>query len=152
MSREIPRGVRYASLEEEALLSLVRTSNELWQGFAGVLRPSELSATQYHALRVLRDAGPEGLPCGEIGGRMVTSEPDMTRLLDRLEDRGLARRSRSPKDRRVVTARITDDGLALLSRLDGPVESALARQLGHLGDRRLRRLVDLLEAARGQGG
>ncbi len=141
---EHPTAASRHRLEEETFLSLVRTSNELWQGFAAVLRPSEISPTQYNALRILRDAGSRGLPCGAIAERMVSPEPDMTRLLDRLEDLGLTTRARSPADRRRVVARITGEGLDLLAKLDEAVESALARQLGHLGDQRLRQLVVLL--------
>ena len=91
---------------------------------------------------------PNGLPCGEIASRMITRDPDITRLLDRLEKRGLISRCRETKDRRMVMARITPEGLKLLSRLDEPVEEAHRRQLGHLGQERLRALAELLEAAR----
>ncbi|HUJ80360.1 MAG TPA: MarR family transcriptional regulator, partial [Candidatus Acidoferrales bacterium] len=84
----------------------------------------------------------------EIAGRMITRDPDVTRLLDRLERRGLISRSRETRDRRTVITRITPEGLKLLSRLDGPVRAAHRRQLGHLGRNRLRALTGLLAAAR----
>jgi DNA-binding MarR family transcriptional regulator len=97
-------------------------------------------------LRILRGAI-EGLPCGEIANRMITRDPDITRLLDRLERRGLIARSRETRDRRMVTARITPPGLKLLARLDEPVQEAHRRQLGHLGRERLRALTELLHAS-----
>ena len=103
--------------------------------------------TQYNVLRILRGA-PEGCTCGEIAKRMITREPDITRLLDRLEKRGLISRCRQTDDRRVVLTRITPEGLELLAGLDEPVQTAHRSQLGHLGRERLRTLVDLLRACR----
>jgi len=91
---------------------------------------------------------PEGLPCGEIGNRMITRDPDITRLLDRMEKRSLISRCREAQDRRTVLTRITPEGLKLLSRLDEPVQNAHRAQLGHLGRERLKALCDLLRAAR----
>jgi DNA-binding MarR family transcriptional regulator len=121
----------------------------LSRGLVQVLKTEDLSATQYNVLRILRGA-PEGLPCGEIASRMITRDPDVTRLLDRLEKRGLISRCRETKDRRTVMARITPDGLKLLSRLDEPVQAAHRKQLGHLGRERLRVLTELLRAFRSQ--
>jgi len=103
--------------------------------------------TQYNVLRILRGS-PEGLSSGEIGRRMITREPDITRLLGRLEKRKLITRRRQAEDRRTVVARITPVGLALLGRLDEPVEQAHRRQLGHLGPKRLEQLSELLAACR----
>ncbi len=136
-----------ASPEEAVFLDLLRTTDLLSRGAIHVLKAEDLSATQYNVLRILRGA-PEGLACGEIAGRMITRDPDVTRLLDRLEKRGLISRSRETKDRRTVMTRITPDGLKLLSRLDGPVRAAHRRQLGHLGRNRLRALTELLRVAR----
>jgi len=113
----------------------------------GVLRGEELSPTQYNVLRILRGAL-EGLPCGEIAHRMITRDPDVTRLLDRLERRGLISRCRETKDRRTVMARITPEGLKVVGRLDEPVLAAHRRQLGHLGRERLAALTELLTVAR----
>ena len=137
--------------EEAAYLDLLRTCDLLSRGPAQVLKTEELSTTQYNVLRILRGT-PEGLPCGEIANRMITRDPDVTRLLDRLEKRGLISRWRETMDRRMVTARITPHGLKLLARLDEPVEEAHRRQLGHLGKERLQALAELLAAARARVG
>jgi DNA-binding MarR family transcriptional regulator len=137
--------------EEAAFLDLLRTTDLLSRGVIAVLKAEDLSATQYNVLRILRGA-PEGLPCGEVANRMITKDPDITRLLDRLEKRGLISRSREAKDRRTVTARITPAGLKLLDRLDEPVQTAHRRQLGHLGRNRLRTLTELLQLSRAKVG
>lgn len=137
--------------EEDAFLDLLRTTDLLSRGPAQVLKTEDLSATQYNVLRILRGS-PQGLPCGEIASRMITRDPDITRLLDRLEKRALISRSRETKDRRTVLARIMPDGLKALARLDAPVEQAHRQQLGHLGRERLRALAELLEAARAKVG
>jgi len=139
------------SSEEAAFLDLLRTTDMLSRGLVAILKPEDLSSTQYNVLRILRGA-PEGLPCGEIAKRMITRDPDITRLLDRLEKRGLISRSREARDRRTVMARITGAGLKLLARLDEPVQAAHRKQLGHLGRQRLRLLMDLLREARSQLG
>jgi DNA-binding MarR family transcriptional regulator len=139
------------SSEEAAFLDLLRTTDMLSRGLVTILKPEDLSSTQYNVLRILRGA-PEGLPCGEIAKRMITRDPDITRLLDRLEKRGLISRSREARDRRTVMARITGAGLKLLARLDEPVQAAHRKQLGHLGRERLRLLTDLLREARSQLG
>ncbi len=133
--------------EEKAMLDLVRTADLLTRGPAQLLKTEDLSGNQYNVLRILRGA-PEGLTCGEIGSRMITRDPDITRLLDRLEKRGLVARARETKDRRVVLTRISPEGLKLLSRLDEPMQEVHRRQLGHLGARRLTMLARILEAAR----
>jgi DNA-binding MarR family transcriptional regulator len=138
---------RVACPEEAAFLELLRTCDLLSRGPAQVLKTEDLSATQYNVLRILRGS-PEGLPCGEIGSRMITRDPDITRLLDRLEKRELISRWRETKDRRMVMARITPEGLKLLARLDAPVEESHRKQLGHLGRERLRALTELLHACR----
>ena len=138
---------RVACPEEAAFLDLLRTCDLLSRGPAQVLKTEDLSATQYNVLRILRGS-PEGLPCGEIGSRMITRDPDITRLLDRLEKRELISRCRETKDRRMVMARITQEGLKLLARLDAPVQESHRKQLGHLGRERLRALAELLQACR----
>src|ERR1700726_5117737 len=87
----------------------------------GVLKAEDLSSTQYNVLRILRGA-PQGLPCGEIAGRMITRDPDVTRLLDRMEKRGLISRARDSRDRRLVLARSSAEGLKLVKRLEEPVQ------------------------------
>jgi DNA-binding MarR family transcriptional regulator len=128
-------------------LDLLRTTDMLSRGLVQVLKTEDLSATQYNVLRILRGT-PQGLPCGEIASRMITRDPDITRLLDRLEKRRLISRCRETKDRRMVMARITPEGLKILARLDEPVQKAHRQQLGHLGRERLRALTALLHASR----
>jgi len=132
-------------LEEAAFLDLLRATEMLSRGLIHVLKAEDLSMTQYNVLRILRGA-PDGLPCGEVANRMITRDPDITRLLDRLAKRGMISRSRETKDRRTVIARITPPGLKLLGRLDEPVLEAHRSQLGHLGRERLRALTELLHA------
>lgn len=130
-------------------MELLRTTDMLSRGLVWVLKREDVSPTQYNVLRILRGS-PEGLPCGEIASRMITRDPDVTRLLDRLERRELISRCRETKDRRTVMARITPEGLKLLARLDEPVLTAHRKQLGHLGRERLRALSELLSVARSQ--
>src|SRR5271166_2787894 len=137
--------------EEALFLELIRTTDMLSRGLVRVLKTEDLSSTQYNVLRILRGS-PEGLPCGEIASRMITRDPDITRLLDRLEKRGLISRCRETKDRRMVMARITPEGLKLLGRLDVPVQVAHRKQLGHLGRERLAALTELLSVARSHVG
>ena len=108
---------------------------------------AELTLHQYNVLRILRGSHPAGLPSGEIANRMIARDPDITRLVDRLEKRGLVRRARSRQDRRVVEVGITDAGLTLLSGLDEPVDRFPRNMLGHLGPRKLAKLRVLLEGA-----
>ena len=115
-----------------------------------MLKPYGLSPTQYNALRILRGAGAEGRACTEIAERMINRDPDITRLLDRLERRGLVARCREGRDRRVITARITTAGLGLLEGLDLAIDEFNRRMLGPLGERQLQTLLNLLEAAREQ--
>jgi DNA-binding MarR family transcriptional regulator len=140
-----------SSPEEIAHLELMRTTEALSQPFAHVFKSEDLSQTQYNVLRILRGA-PEGIPCGEIGNRMITRDSDITRLLDRLEKRSLVTRCRETKNRRTVWTRITPEGLALLARLDEPVRAAHVALLGHLGAERLNLLTDLLRLARQSPG
>lgn len=133
--------------EEAVFVGLLRTTDILSRALVTVLKTEDLSANQYNVLRILRGS-PDGLPCGEIASRMITRDPDITRLLDRLGKRGLISRCRETKDRRMVMARITPQGVKLLARLDEPVEETHRKQLGHLGRERLRALAELLLAAR----
>ena len=145
---ELKQSRAFPSLEAEAAVNLVRTADAVLRGLAAALKPHGISPEQYNVLRILRGAGPAGLPCGEIAARMITRDPDMTRLLDRLESRGLIARARDTADRRVVNTRITPSGLRLLASLDRPLEAENKRLVGHLRPARLRQLVALLEAVR----
>lgn len=138
---------KLGSAEEALFLELLRTCELLSRGPEQVLKQEDISSTQYNVLRILRGA-PEGLPCGEIGNRMITRDPDITRLLDRLEKRGLIARCRENEDRRTVMTRITPKGLDVLARLDEPMQQAHRRNLGHLGRERVRALAELLQACR----
>src|SRR2546429_4182270 len=109
---------------------------------------SGLTGAQYNVLRILRGAEPEGLPCRGIGDRMISHDPDMTRLLDRMEKRGLITRERQTDDRRVVKTRITPRALSLLKTLDQPVHDLHKRQFRHMSVARLKILFDLLEEDR----
>ena len=145
---EIKQSKPFESLEQEAFLNLARTADYLQNNVIDALKPHKLSPTQYNVLRILRGVHPGSLSCQECASRMITREPDVTRLFDRLETRGLIRRQRSTKDRRVVETSITDQGLTLVNSLDQPLKALQAQQLGHLGPERLRTLIDLLELAR----
>jgi DNA-binding MarR family transcriptional regulator len=140
------------SLEAEALLNVHRTAGLLDAGMAEVLKPSELSPAQYNVLRILRGAGKAGLACGEIGSRMVTRDPDITRLLDRLEKRGLIGRFRDTADRRIVTVRINGQGLLALKQLDAAVDRFTRNHFGKLGAQQLQALIEALELVRGADG
>ena len=137
------------SLQETAFVALLRTAEQLQRRAATMLKPHGLSPTQYNALRILRGAGAEGLACSEIAKRMIHRDPDITRLLNRLEARRLIMRRRGKQDRRVVTTQITPAGLELLKKMDSAIEEFHCELLGHLGQRRLKSLIALLEAARG---
>lgn len=148
LKREIRQKKPFSGIQEEAVLSLLRTADLVALPIAEVLRESGLSLSQYNVLRILRGAGEEPLACGEISERMVRRDPDLTRLLDRLEARELVTRSRGASDRRVVLASITPAGLALLATLDEPMEARLRERLAHVPASKLRALVDLLETVR----
>jgi DNA-binding MarR family transcriptional regulator len=147
---EIKQSKPFACLEGEAFVALQRTADQLNRRNAEMLKPFGLSPTQYNALRILRGAGESGLPCSEVGERMINQDPDITRLMDRLEGRGLVTRGRAEFDKRVVIARITAEGLQLVKRLDAPMQQFQRKLLGHMGERRLRLLLTLLQVAREQ--
>jgi DNA-binding MarR family transcriptional regulator len=152
LRHEIQQQRPFESLEQEALLGVLRTADVLMQRITAVLKPFNLSHSQYNALRILRGAGADGLACQEVAEHMITRDPDITRLLDRLEARGLVTRTRDQKDRRVVIVRITPEGERLLAALDRPIAEVDRQPLQHLGEQRLRALIQLLELAREPGG
>lgn len=141
---------RQSNLEEKAYLELLQTTDRLSRGLAAVLKKDDLSPAQYNVLRILRGS-PEGLPCGEIRRRLITREPDITRLLDRMEKRSLISRCREDKDRRTVLTRITKAGLDIVNRLDEPIQAIHRMQLGHLGREHLLSLANMLREARREG-
>jgi DNA-binding MarR family transcriptional regulator len=147
-------------LQAEVYLTLQHVADLLLRPLEETLKPAGLSHTQYNVLRILRGArrdaaqrGDEGgqdggLPCGEIAARMITRDPDITRLLDRLEARGLVARSRDKKDRRVVEARITSAGVQLLKKLDAPMDAMHRKQFAHVPAEHLRQLLKHLKEIR----
>lgn len=152
LQREIRQRKPFRSLEEEVYLNLLRTADALLRGSEERLKPAGLTPGQYNVLRILRGAGPRGLACGAIAERMLTRHPDITRLLDRLDARGLVTRARGARDRRVVLTRITMAGRKVLRELDEPVVRLHRGQLRHMGRRKLRQLIRLLEQARAAPG
>jgi DNA-binding MarR family transcriptional regulator len=137
--------------EEALFVEIQRTADCLARRPAQLLREHDLSPNQYNVLRILRGA-PEGLLCGEIATRMITREPDITRLLDRLEKRRLIGRFRQTADRRRILARITGEGLELLAAIDDPLCRIHRRQLAGLGPQRLAELSRLMKACRPYAG
>jgi DNA-binding MarR family transcriptional regulator len=152
LKAELKQKAPFTSREQEAYLSLLRTTDALQTQSEAGLKEFGLTGTQYNALRILRGAGPEGLPCREIGVRMITRDPDITRLLNRLESRGLVERTRAKHDRRVIYGKITPAGLKLLREMDGPIEKHGREMLRHVGQEKLKQLIELLELVRGGKG
>ena len=126
LQAELKKKHPFESLEQEALLNVLRTSDQLNAEFTKLFNTHGLSGPQYNVLRILRGAGGDGLPCLEIAGQMITRMPDITRLVDRLETAGFVERCRTDADRRVVLVKITPGGLDLLERLDQPVRDMAA--------------------------
>jgi DNA-binding MarR family transcriptional regulator len=140
-----PHSDPHAGLEPVVFVALMRAADALTRDAEALLKPYSLSGTQYNILRILRGAGPAGVACREIGCRLISRDPDITRLLDRLESRGLIARNREAHDRRVVKTRITEDGLRMLAELDEPVRSLHRKQFRHLPEKQLRQLSKLLD-------
>jgi len=123
LQEEIHQSVPFKSRAQEAFLSLLRTADLAKNRFTDLFAPEGVTFQQYNVLRILRGAGPAGLPTLEIGSRMIERTPGVTRILDRLEAKGWATRERCATDRRQVFCRITPGGLSLLARLDAPVDA-----------------------------
>ncbi|MDB4882733.1 MAG: transcriptional regulator [Gemmatimonadetes bacterium] len=138
----------FTSLQEEAHLNVVRTASALADATEELLKRHGITGTQYNVLRILRGAEPDGLGRNELRDRMLTRMPDMTRLLDRMEDAGLVARTRDAVDRRLVLTRITKAGRRLVDELDTPVGDLHKNRLGHLTATQLRTLVELLTLMR----
>jgi MarR family transcriptional regulator, 2-MHQ and catechol-resistance regulon repressor len=145
---EIVQERPFSSAEEEALLNLLRTSDTLQRAFHRRIRKWGVTSTQYNVLRILRGAQPRGLTCAAIGGRMITAEPDITRLLGRLKTLKLIRQHRDRTDRRVVWTQISEAGLELLESMHDVVEQLPQEILGHLSQPDLTEFIRLLELAR----
>jgi DNA-binding MarR family transcriptional regulator len=145
---EIVQERPFSSAEEEALLNLMRTSDIVHRAFHRRIRKWGITSTQYNVLRILRGAQPRGLTCAAIGSRMITAEPDITRLLGRLKTLRLIRQHRDRGDRRVVWTQISEVGLDLLESMHPVVEQLPGEMLGHLSGSDLAELIRLLELAR----
>lgn len=146
--KELKQNKPFESLEDEVFVNILRTAEVLMRHQTEFLKGYELTPSQYNVLRILRGAEPDGLICREISERMVAFDPDVTKLLDRLEAKGFLTRERQQKDRRVITVRISDEGLALLKKIDKPILTSVGGLLGHLGEKKLKTLNNLIEEAR----
>ncbi len=148
LKHEIRQERPFSSVEEETLLNVLRTADCLQRTFQQKSRDWGVTSTQYNVLRILRGAHPQGLTCTQIGDRMITADPDITRLLARLKALKLIRQQRDRNDRRVTWTQISDQGLELLSKMDPEIQRAPRDLLGHIGERELAELIRLLELAR----
>lgn len=148
IQREIRQSKPFRSKGQEAIVALLRTADVVRRQMARVVEPQEITLQQYNVLRILRGAGPEGIPTLSISERMIEEAPGITRLLDRLEAKGLVRRQRCPEDRRQVLCWLTPAGQSILERLDGAVDEADDAVLGGLSAEEKAELVRLLDAIR----
>jgi DNA-binding MarR family transcriptional regulator len=148
LQKELKQTRPFKTLKHEASLSIARTAALLEHEFEAAMKPYGITATQYNVLRILRGSEPQGLCRNEIRDRLVRQVPDVTRLLDRLEDTRLISRQRGDDDRRFVTTRITRAGLRLLDQLEDRIDEIHEEQLGHLEASDLGMLVKLLAAVR----
>src|SRR5579863_6982429 len=148
LKREIAQQRPFASLHEEAVLNLLRTADCLERAMQRKTRKWGITSTQYNVLRILRGSQPQGLTCSAIGDRMITAEPDITRLLGRLKSMKLIRQQRDKRDKRVLWTQISAVGLALLAEMDPVIQVFPQELLGHLEPAQLDGLIHLLELAR----
>jgi DNA-binding MarR family transcriptional regulator len=148
LQREIKQRRPFRSRRQEAMLGLLKTADILRRFLATMVEPHGITLQQYNVLRILKGAGPDGLPTLEIAERLIEQAPGVTRLLDRLEKKDLVKRERCPVDRRQVTCRITRPGQRLLTAMGRAMESADDRCLGMLPVRDVERLVDTLDVVR----
>ncbi len=153
LQRELRQTKPFASPAVEAHLAIIRTADLLSRRFTALLKPHDLSPAQYNVLRILRghhrqDPAARGMPCGTIAERLISYDPDVTRLVDRLVKAGLAVRDRDDRDRRVVLVRIAPAGLDLLDRLDVAVTGHDSAGFEDLPPARIQTLIDTLAAIR----
>jgi DNA-binding MarR family transcriptional regulator len=148
---ELKQNKPFATLQQEAMLNIIRTNNVLNDSFEKTLKPYKITGTQYNVLRILRGAEPDGLCRNEVRERLLNRMPDATRLLDRMEEAGLVTRSREAGDRRMVRTRLTKQGHKLVDGLDTPVAAEHQKQLGHLTSEELKSLIKLLTEVRNPG-
>ena len=152
LKREIAQQRPFSGPEEEALLNLMRTADCLHRAMQRTTRAWGVTSTQYNVLRILRGSQPQGLTCSAIGDRMITAEPDITRLLGRLKAQKLVRQQRDKHDKRVIWTQISSTGLALLAEMDPVVQQAPNELLGHMTHDELTQLIRLVESARSHCG
>ena len=131
-------------LEDQLFVAILKTADGLSQQAEQLIKSAGLTMAQYNVLRILRGAEPEGLLCRGISDRMISRDPDITRLLDRMENHGWITRQREKEDRRVVRTRITEEGLAVLQKLDQPVRELHKGQFSHMSAPQLKTLAKLL--------
>jgi DNA-binding MarR family transcriptional regulator len=137
----------FSSAEQEVLLGIRIAAARLLEPWEKFLKAqADLTTNQYNVLRILRGSHPARLASGEIAVRMISRDPDVTRLVDRLSHRGLVSRTRGRQDRRIVEVGITDKGREVLKNLDVHVERMPRAMMGHLGAKKLAQLRQLLEA------
>jgi DNA-binding MarR family transcriptional regulator len=149
IAREIRQTKPFQSLQQQVVLNLMHTTRAVEENWAQYLKRAEgISPSQFNILRILRGARPHPVKISDIADRMVTRDPDVTRLVDRLIKQGLVRRERDENDRRVVLVEIAEPGLALLSRLDEPVLESTAAAMAGLKPQQLRALDTLLNEVR----
>ncbi len=130
---------------ETLFLAIIKSADGLGQQAEQLMKSAGLTGAQYNVLRILRGADDTGLPCSTVADRMISRDPDMTRLLDRMEKRNFITRERQKDDRRVVKARITEEGLALLKKLDLPIRDLHRKQFDHMTAAHIKLLTDLLQ-------
>jgi DNA-binding MarR family transcriptional regulator len=145
---ELRQNKAFRHSTEEAALNILRTADVMTQKLTDLLKLSGLSPTQYNVLRILRGSAAKGLCCKEIGDRLVTRDPDVTRLIDRLEKRSLLVRTRSKEDRRYVTIHLTPDGMEMVNQLDEPMEKWNRKLMRSINSDDTKILIDLLERVR----
>jgi DNA-binding MarR family transcriptional regulator len=148
IQREIRQTRPFATPEQEGVLGVLRTADVLRRHLSSLVEPHDITIQQFNVLRILRGAGASGLPTLDVADRMIEQAPGITRLMDRLEAKGLVRRVRCPRDRRQVLGYITPRGLSLLARLDAVVERGDSAALGGLKRGEALKLIRLLDAIR----
>jgi DNA-binding MarR family transcriptional regulator len=148
VQREIQQRKPFRSRSQEGVVALLRTADVVRRYIGRVLEPYGITPQQFNVLRILRGAGTEGIPTLTIGERMIEEAPGITRLLDRLEAKGLVRRERCPEDRRQVLCYAAPAGLELLERIDGAMDTADDEALGMLSEEDKTQLIRLLDAVR----
>lgn len=148
LAKEIKQNKPFPSAADEAFLNVLRTAEVINQRGTEIMKPFDLTQPQYNALRILRGAGKDGITCSDLGERLINREPDVTRLLDRLQAKGLAERERSDKDRRIVVNRLTKAGADLLVAMEGPIAELTDSTARKVSAADYRQLIDLLEKVR----